>query len=60
MVGQRATTKEERKWGYRNALRAGEQKAERFYVYSALEDFMEMCIRDSALCLSGRLLKVRM
>lgn len=25
VVGQRATTKEERKWGYRNALRAGEQ-----------------------------------
>ena len=23
VVGQRATTKEERKWGYRNALRAG-------------------------------------
>ena len=41
VVGQRATTKEERKWGYRNALRAGEQKAERFYVYSALEDFMD-------------------
>ena len=28
-------------WGYRNALRAGEKKAERFYVYSALEDFMD-------------------
>ena len=41
VVGQRATTKEERKWGYRNALRAGEKKAERFYVYSALEDFMD-------------------
>lgn len=24
VVGQRATTKEERKWGYRNAFRAGE------------------------------------
>ena len=32
VVGQRATTKEERKWGYRNALRAGEQKAERLYI----------------------------
>lgn len=41
VVGQRAITKEERKWGYRNALRAGEKKAERFYVYSALEDFMD-------------------
>lgn len=41
VVGQRATTKEERKWGYRNAFRAGESKAERFYVYSALEDFMD-------------------
>ena len=40
VVGQRAITNEERKWGYRNALRAGEKKAERFYVYSALEDFM--------------------
>lgn len=39
--GQRATTKEERKWGYRNALRTGEKKVERFYVYSALEDFMD-------------------
>lgn len=48
VVGQRATTKEERKWGYRNALRAGEQKAERFYVYSALEDFMDGWETDDA------------
>lgn len=41
VVGQRATTMEERKWGYRNALRAGEKKVEKFYVYSALEDFMD-------------------
>lgn len=41
IVGQRAKTAEERKWGYRNALRAGNRKAEKFYVYSALEDLMD-------------------
>lgn len=41
IVGQRAKTAEERKWGYRNALCAGNQKAERFYVYSALKDLLD-------------------
>lgn len=41
VVGQRAKTKEEREWGYRNALIAGHEKAEKFYFYSALERFNE-------------------
>ncbi len=40
IIGQRAHTGAERKWGYCNALRAGNRKAEKFYVYSALSDFM--------------------
>lgn len=40
IVGQRGRTKEEREWGYRNALLAGNQKAEKYYFYSAIEKFM--------------------
>ena len=36
VVGQRATTKEERKWGYRNALRAGEKESGKDSMYIQL------------------------
>jgi predicted amidophosphoribosyltransferase len=41
VVGQRAKAKDECEWGYRNALLAGNEKAEKFYFYSALERFNE-------------------
>jgi hypothetical protein len=41
MLAQRAKTKDEREWGYRNALLAGHEKVEKFYFYSALDKFIE-------------------
>ena len=41
VIGQHGQSNEEREWGYRNALLAGEQKAEKFYLCAALEKFME-------------------
>jgi uracil phosphoribosyltransferase len=40
MLAQRARTKDERAWGYRNALLAHHEKAERFYFYAALDKFI--------------------
>lgn len=40
-VGQHAKTKEERIWGYRNSLLAGNEKAEKFYVVANIENFMQ-------------------
>ena len=41
VVGQHAKTKEERIWGYRNSLLAGNEKAEKFYVIANIENFMQ-------------------
>lgn len=37
VVGQHAKTKEERIWGYRNSLLAGNETAEKFYVIANIE-----------------------
>lgn len=39
VVGQRAKTREEREWGYRSSLMAGNRKAEKFYFYAAIDKF---------------------
>ena len=41
VVGQHAKTKEERIWGYRNSLLAGNEKADFFYVIANIENFMK-------------------
>lgn len=40
VVGQHGRTKEERIWGYRNSLLAGNLKAEKFFVFADIENFM--------------------
>lgn len=41
IVGRHGKSGEEREWGYRNALLAGEKKALLFYACAAMEKFME-------------------
>lgn len=41
IIGQRGQNDEEREWGYRNALLAGEKKAIYFYLCAAARKFME-------------------
>ena len=41
IVGQHGDTEEEKEWGYRNALLAGEQKALMFYACAAMNKFMD-------------------
>lgn len=41
IIGQHGDSEEEREWGYRNALLAGEHKALMFYVCAAMGKFME-------------------
>lgn len=40
IIGQHGESEEEREWGYRNALLAGEQKALMFYACAAMSKFM--------------------
>lgn len=40
IIGQHGESQEEREWGYRNALLAGEQKAMLFYACTAMDKFM--------------------
>ena len=42
VIGQNGESPEEREWGYRNALLAGERKALLFYVCTAMDKFMGM------------------
>ena len=42
IVGQRGETPEERSWGYRNALLAGEAKALKYYLCASLEQFEDV------------------
>lgn len=42
VIGQHGESPEEREWGYRNALLAGERKALLFYVCTAMDKFMGM------------------
>lgn len=41
IIGQHGDSEEEREWGYRNALLAGEKKALMFYACAAMEKFTE-------------------
>ena len=41
IIGQHGDNEEEREWGYRNALLAGEKKALMFYACAAMEKFMD-------------------
>lgn len=41
IIGQHGESEEEREWGYRNALLAGEQKALMFYACAAMSKFMD-------------------
>lgn len=41
IIGQHGDSEEEREWGYRNALLAGEKKALMFYACAAMEKFMD-------------------
>ncbi len=42
IIGQHGDSEEEREWGYRNALLAGEQKALMFYACAAMTKFMDV------------------
>ena len=39
IIGQKATTSEEREWAYRKALKYGHTKAKLFYIYAAANTF---------------------
>ncbi len=41
IIGQHGDSEEEREWGYRNALLAGEKKALMFYACTAMSKFMD-------------------
>lgn len=57
VVGQHAKTKEERIWGYRNSLLAGNEKAEKFYVIANIENFMQCSSKDKYMARFARLAK---
>lgn len=39
IIGQKATSSEERKWAYRKAFKYGHPKAKLFYIYAAADTF---------------------
>lgn len=39
IIGQKATSSEEREWAYRKALKYGHKKAKLFYIYAAADTF---------------------
>lgn len=39
IIGQKATTSDEREWAYRKALKYGHPKAKLFYIYAAADTF---------------------
>ena len=41
IIGQKATTSEEREWAYRKAFKYGHTKAKLFYIYAAADTFSE-------------------
>ena len=39
IIGQKATTSDEREWAYRKALKYGHSKAKLFYIYAVADTF---------------------